>query len=237
MRTIFILSAAILLLAGCSGPRPLTGTTGGLSVVQGDAMPPPERGDMTASDRPYLIGPFDRLSIDVFGIDELKDRKVQIDASGRLSFPLVGVLEVSGKTPGELAAILQDRLSDGYIKNPQVTVNLEETVSQVITVDGEVREPGLYPVVGRMTLMRAVARAKGLTEFARQNDIVVFRTVEGKKLAALYNLEAIRRGNYSDPEVFANDVIVVGDSKARRLFKDILTAAPLLTAPLIIALQ
>jgi polysaccharide export outer membrane protein len=200
-------------------------------------MPPPQREDLTASDRPYLIGPFDRLSIDVFGIDELKDRKVQIDASGRLSFPLVGVVEASGKTPAELAALLRERLSASYIKNPQVTVNLEETVSQVITVDGEVREPGLYPVIGRMTLMRAVARAKGLGEFARQDDVVVFRTVDGRKLAALYNLQAIRRGNYVDPEVFANDVIVVGDSKARRMFKDVLLAAPLLTTPLIIALQ
>ena len=75
-----------------------------------------------------------------------------------------------------------------------MTVNLKETVSQVITVDGQVTEPGLYPVVGRMTLMRAVATAKGLSEFAKLNDVVVFRTVKGQKLAALYDLHAIRRG-------------------------------------------
>jgi polysaccharide biosynthesis/export protein len=66
---------------------------------------------------------------------------------------------------------------------------------------------------------------------------VIFRTVEGKQLAALYNLKAIRRGNYDDPEVFANDVVVVGDSSARRLFRDILQVVPLLTTPIIVALQ
>jgi polysaccharide biosynthesis/export protein len=66
---------------------------------------------------------------------------------------------------------------------------------------------------------------------------VIFRTVKGQQLAALYNLKAIRRGNYQDPEVFANDVVVVGDSQARRLFKDALQFVPLLTTPLVIALQ
>ena len=116
-------------------------------------------------------------------------------------------------------------------------MNLKETVSQVITVDGQVKKPGLYPVVGKMTLMRAVATAEGTAEFARLDDVVIFRTVKGQQLAALYNLKAIRRGNYQDPEVFANDVVVVGDSQARRLFKDALQIVPLLTTPLIIALQ
>ena len=187
--------------------------------------------------RPYLIGPFDKLQIDVFGIDELSEKEVQTDASGRISFPLAGIIEAAGKTPGEVEIELEERLRTRYVRDPQVTVNLKETVSQVITVDGQVREPGLYPVVGKMTLMRAVATAKGTAEFAKLDDVVIFRTVKGQQLAALYNLTAIRRGNYDDPEVFANDVVIVGDSKARRLFKDALQIVPLLTTPLIIALQ
>jgi polysaccharide export outer membrane protein len=107
----------------------------------------------------------------------------------------------------------------------------------VITVDGQVREPGLYPVLGRTTLMRAVATAKGTTEFARLQDVVVFRTVGDQQMVALYNLQAIRRGVYPDPEVFANDVVVVGDSPARRLFRDVLQAAPLLVTPLVALLN
>ena len=133
--------------------------------------------------------------------------------------------------------MLESRLRGAYVRDPQVTVNLKETVSQVITVDGQVKEPGLYPVVGRMTLMRAVATAKGAAEFAKLEDVVIFRTVKGQKLAALYNLRAIRRGAYQDPEVFANDVVVVGDSKARRLFKDLLQIIPALSTPIVVALQ
>jgi polysaccharide biosynthesis/export protein len=88
-----------------------------------------------------------------------------------------------------------------------------------------------------MTLVRAVATAEGTAEFAKLDDVVIFRTVKGQQLAALYNLKAIRRGSYADPEVFANDVVVVGDSQAKRLFKDALQVLPLLTTPLIILLQ
>ncbi len=204
-----------------------------MTVVSNDRLPEPTRADLLAANRPYLIGPFDKLSIDVFGIEDLT-KEVQIDASGRLSFPLIGVVEAAGLTPGELADQIELKLQGRFVRNPQVTVNLDETVSQVITVDGQVDNPGLYPVVGRMTLMRAVATAGGTAEFAKLSDVVIFRTVNGEQLAGLYNLKAIRRGNYNDPEVFANDVVVVGDSQARRIFKDILQASPLLTTPLII---
>lgn len=200
-------------------------------------MPAPDRADVVAADRPYLIGPYDKLIIDVFGIEELSKKEVQTDASGRISFPLAGVIEAAGKTPAEVERELVTRLKGAYVRDPQVTVNLKETVSQVVTVDGEVKEPGLYPVIGRMTLMRAVATAKGTAELAKLDDVVIFRTVKGQPYAALYNLGAIRRGAYTDPDIFANDVVVVGDSKARRLFRDLLQVAPLLTTPLVIALQ
>lgn len=226
----------LVLLGACASNPPLGGSPA-ISVVDGGELPPPQRADIVGADRPYLIGPFDRLTIDVFGIEELSEKEVQTDASGRISFPLVGVIEAAGKTPGEVEAELASRLRAAYVRDPQVTVNLKETISQVVTVDGQVTQPGHYPVVGRMTLMRAVATAKGTSEFAKLDDVVIFRTVEGQKFAALYNLGAIRRGAYEDPEVFANDIVVVGDSKARRLFRDFLQVVPLLTAPLVIALQ
>lgn len=223
--------APLILLSAC-GQTVLTGSSD-VTVVSDKGLPEPTRVDLLSSNRPYLIGPFDKLRIDVFGIEDL-NKEVQIDASGRLSFPLIGVVEASGLTPGELADAIEKRLQGRYVRDPQVTVNLEETVSQVITVDGQVDRPGLYPVIGRMTLMRAVATAGGTAEFAKLNDVVIFRSVNGEQLAGLYNLKAIRRGNYSDPEVFANDVIVVGDSRARRLFRDLIQASPLITTPLII---
>ena len=219
------------LLPSCG--QTVLGGSPAVTVVSSEGLPEPTRVDLLGSNRPYLIGPFDKLKIDVFGIEDLS-KEVQIDASGRLSFPLIGVVEAAGMTPGELSTELERRLKGRYVRDPQVTVNLEETVSQVITVDGQVSKPGLYPVIGRMTLMRAVATAGGTAEFAKLDDVVIFRNVNGEQLAGLYNLKAIRRGNYSDPEVFANDVIVVGDSQARRLFRDLIQASPLITTPLIV---
>lgn len=228
--------AALLVLGGCATGRLKPNASSGVSVITG-TLPPPERSDLIAGERPYQVGPFDKLTIDVFGIEELKEREVQADASGRISFPLAGIVEVAGLTPGEIEAQLEARLRSAFVRDPQVTVNLKETVSQVVTVDGQVREPGLYPVIGRMTLMRAIATAKGTDEFASLSSVVVFRTVGGQRLAALYNLKAIRDGAYQDPEIYANDVVVVGDSQARRIFKDVLQAAPLLTTPLILLFQ
>jgi polysaccharide export outer membrane protein len=227
--------AGSLLLASCAGvPRLTPGEH--LVVVDQTQLPPPAGIDPASTDRPFRIGGFDRLSIIVFGIPELS-QTVQTDSSGRLSLPLVGQLEAMDKTPAELAREITSRLASRYVRNPQVTVNVEETVSHVLTIDGQVREPGQYPVLGRMTLMRAIATAKGTTEFARLQDVVVFRTVGTQQMAALYNLQAIRRGLYPDPELFASDVVVVGDSAARRLFRDILQASPLLTTPIIALIQ
>lgn len=233
----------LLVLTSCAGPgqlgpaKRLGSATSDVQIANSNELPAPTRADLIEQNRPYLIGPFDKLIIDVFGIEELSKKEVQTDAGGRISFPLAGIVEAAGKTPGELEAIIEERLRGRYVRDPQVTVNLKDTVSQVITVDGQVKEPGLYPVIGRMTLMRAVATAKGVGEFAKLEDVVVFRTVGGQKMAALFNLKAIRRGYYDDPEVYANDVVVVGDSQARRIFKDALQIVPLLTTPLILLLQ
>jgi polysaccharide export outer membrane protein len=233
----------IAMLAACasSGPKgPLAtpqGPSSSVTLLQSSELPEPQRADIVAQARPYLIGPFDKLTIDVFGIPELTQREVQADAGGRISFPLAGVIEAAGKTPGEIEQEIEGRLRERYVRDPQVTVNLRENLSRLVTVDGQVKQPGLYPVVGKMTLMRAIATARGLDEFAKQDDVVVFRTVDEKRYAAIYNLGAIRRGNYDDPEIFANDVVIVGESTSRRLLRDAIGVIPSLLAPLIVTLS
>lgn len=231
-----VLLCAALALASCAGQPPLQ-TTDRLTVVSGqNVLPSPDRSDLTAPDRLALIGPLDSISVDVFGVPELS-REMQVDAGGRIAMPLVGTLDAGGKTAGELAKDIKRALSGRYVRDPNVSVNINSSVSQVVTVDGQVVEPGLYPVTNQMTLLRAIASAKGLSEFARQDDVVVLRTVKGRKMAGLYNISAIRRGNYEDPSIYANDVVVVGDSPQRRLFRDLVSVAPLLAAPLVAFLQ
>ncbi|NNM78588.1 polysaccharide export protein [Sphingomonas sp. ID1715] len=212
-------------------------STQNLTVVQNsNVLPPPDRNDLTAADRPSLIGPLDTIQVDVFNVPELS-REMQVDASGRISMPLVGTVDARGKTAGELAEAIEAALRGRYVRNPEVTVNIKSSVSQVVTIDGQVVEPGLYPVTNQMTLMRAIASAKGLSEFADEDDVVILRTANNQKMAGLYNVSAIRRGVYDDPPVFANDVIVVGDSPQRRLFRDLVSVSPVLAAPLIAVLQ
>ncbi len=236
MRNPCIALLIVLALANCAPREPLRSTER-LTVVQNmEALPAPNRQDLTAPDRPALIGPLDTIQVDVFNVPELS-REMQVDASGRISMPLAGTIEARGKTAEELARAVEDSLRGRYVRNPEVTINIKNSVSQVVTIDGQVVEPGLYPVTNQMTLMRAIASAKGLSEFARQDDVVILRTVNNQKMAGLYNMGAIRRGMYDDPPIYANDVIVVGDSPQRRLFRDFVSLSPLLAGPLIAILQ
>jgi polysaccharide export outer membrane protein len=205
-------------------------------------LPEPEAPDVVRSTRLAYIGPFTELRVEVFGVQDMQ-RDIMTDGKGNFSFPLVGNIAAAGKTPDIVAAEIRDKLAGRYVRNPQVTVNFRSSSnplalqSMSVTVDGEVKRAGSYPVVGRVTLMRAVAQAGGVTEYAKLDDVVVFRDVGSKQYVGLYNLEAIRRGNYADPEIFPNDVVIVGDSPQRRLFKDVLQTAPALLSPVILLLR
>lgn len=213
-------------------------STGDLTVVQGNELPPPVVSDFRP-ERPdiYRLGPLDKLRVDVFGVTELQNMEFQLDAAGRLTFPFVGPISASGMSIDELSAAIADGLRGRYVLDPKVAVNLTQQQSQLVTVEGSVVEPGVFPVTSNTTLLRAIAQAKGLSEFAKVEQIVILRTVDSQRMAALYDLRQIRSGVYADPAIYANDVIVVGDSPQRRMFRDFLQLTPLLTAPLIAVLQ
>jgi polysaccharide export outer membrane protein len=151
--------------------------------------------------------------------------------------PIAGTVDVGGLTPAQAEDRIEQRLRAAFVRAPQVSLNVEESLSRYVTVDGEVTQPGNYPLVNNMTLMRSVAAARGAGEFARLEQVVLFRTVNGQRMAALYDLGAIRNGAYADPRVYAQDVIVVGNSPARRIFQDLIQASTLLTGPLIAILN
>ncbi len=226
-------------LAGCAyGPTGgHVGETGQVQVFASSTLPEPSAADTIGQSRSYLIGPKDILIIDVFGVEEMTAREIAVDGAGRISVPLAGSIDAAGNTPEELAALITTRLRAKYVRDPLVSVNVKEAVSQFVTVDGQVLQPGNYPVIGNMTLMRAVASARGLGEFAQKDDVVILRTVDGQRYAGVYNIAAIRRGNYPDPAIYANDVVVVGDSATLRRLKDFLTLLPALTSPLIYLLD
>lgn len=221
-------------LAACAGgPKPVAQAP---MAEQVQELPAPRLEDLVRPASSFLIGPNDKLKIEVFGVPDLQ-REILVDGSGRLSFPLIGNVEAAGLRPAELEDAIEARLASQFVKNPQVTVNIEETRNLLVTVEGAVENPGIYPSVGRMSLLRAVAVAGGTTEFSDIDDVIIQRKVGEKTYVGLYNLGAIRRGNYPDPEVYPSDIVIVGDSRQRRLFLDFLQLVPLLTTPLFILLD
>jgi polysaccharide export outer membrane protein len=225
---------AAILISGCSSPALIS--TGQVAIMQPDTLPAPTEADLVAGTRRQLIGPGDTLSVDVFGLPELS-RQVLVDANGDVALPLAGTIEVSGMAPEQIAHVVEERLRSGYVRAPQVTVGVVEMVSQAVIVSGEVKRPGFYPVIGKSTLMTAIARAEGTTSVADPKHVVVFRTVGGQQMAALYDLRSIRLGAYSDPQIYTNDVVVVGESTARALFPQIAQISSALLTPLVTVLR
>lgn len=177
----------------------------------------------------YRIGPLDVLAINVFQEPELTFEKIEVDAGGNLDFPLIGSVQAAGRTANELSREIADRLNSRYLRDAQVTVRVSSSVSQNITVEGNVVEPGVYEIPGgSTTLLQAIARAKSPTRTAKTSEIAVFRMVEGQRMGAVFDLNDIRQGRAPDPELRGGDVVVVGFSAVKGAFRDFLTAAPLL---------
>jgi polysaccharide export outer membrane protein len=173
------------------------------------------------------IAPLDKLTINVFQVDSLSG-EFQVDSSGVISFPLIGTLEAQGKTAPELGQAIATGLGKKYLQAPNVQVSIKESTAQTITVDGSVRQPGVFPVKGATSLMRAVALARGTSEDANASRVVVFRTVKGQRMAAAFDLAAIRRAEAEDPLIYGNDVVIVDGSRARSILRDVLgTALPI----------
>jgi polysaccharide export outer membrane protein len=125
----------------------------------------------------YLIGPQDVLTIQVFDQSDLGG-KYTVEADGTFTFPLVGRVRAGGLTLRAFEVELRGKLADGYFRNPQVTVAVEQYRSQRVFVMGEVRQPGPVPLTGGMTLIEALARA-GSTNATASGDVAIVRPSPG----------------------------------------------------------
>ncbi len=215
-----------ILLPGCAVDRSY-GTAPDIEVTDLQTLPEP-RGDFI-----YRIGPQQVLEVEVIGA-ELLSGKFLTDELGRLQFPLVGMVDVDGKSPNEVARLLAESLRGTYVVDPQVRVVPDNFPVPTISVGGEVERPGSYPAAGAQTLLRIINAAGGLDDFAKLDDILVLREVNGQNYVGLYNMQAIQRGNYEDPVLYPNDIVMVGDSPARRRFQTILQLVPIATAASVI---
>jgi polysaccharide biosynthesis/export protein len=125
----------------------------------------------------YVIGPQDVLTIQVFDQADLGG-KYSVEADGTFSFPLIGRVKAGGLTLRAFEAELKTKLADGYFRNPQVSVAIEQYRSQRVFVMGEVRQPGPVPLTGGMTLIEALARA-GSTTVTASGEVAIVRATAG----------------------------------------------------------
>ncbi|HEX5755246.1 MAG TPA: polysaccharide biosynthesis/export family protein [Arenimonas sp.] len=177
----------------------------------------------------YRVGPQDLLEISVFQIGDLT-RTVRVNSNGQISMPLIGVLMAGGKTVQELEQEIAARLSQQYLQNPQVSVFVKEFTSQRVTLEGMVRKPGIYPLSGKTTLLQAIAMAEGLDPLADLQGVVVFRMVQGQKMAAVFDMQQIRGGNMNDPQIYGDDVIVVDQSGSKTALRRFIESVPIFNA-------
>lgn len=180
----------------------------------------PDRGD-------YRIGPNDLLSIVVFQVKDL-EREVRVDNAGEISLPLIGVVQAAGKSVHELETLIAERYGARYLQHPHVTVFVKEAASRRVTVEGAVANPGIFPMPTRLSLLQAVALARGPTNVANEHNVVIFRNVAGERLFARFDLKAIRNGQLADPEVFGEDVVVVDEAAGKVWLRRVIELTPLI---------
>ena len=213
-----MLLALTLFLPGCA-------TRGG--PVQYDVQDfgtPDEPADIKLEN--YKIEPLDALRISVFQVADLSG-DYEVDLAGNIALPLVGIVKAAGLAPVELQADVQRKLKK-YIKDPVVSLAVKPSVGRNITVDGAVRQPGIFPMRGSVSLIQAIALAKGLDQEANPRRVAVFRKIGGKRMAAAFDLTSIRRGQADDPDIYSGDIIVVDGLKAKAIQRDILQTLPVL---------
>lgn len=146
----------------------------GLTACGPRVMPPDVL--QASLNEPYMLSTGDKLRIIVFGQDSLSNIYA-VDAAGRISMPLIGLVEARGLTPAHLERAIEGRLRNGFLREPKVSVEVD--TYRPFFILGEVTTSGQYPYVNNMTIQTAVAIAGGFGPRAARSYAEVTRTVNG----------------------------------------------------------
>lgn len=222
--------ACALVMSGCStGSSPgarsgesaaqaMNSAQGGVTVpaVEG---PPPNAGATPMAT--YLIGPGDQLQVDVFRVPDMATTG-RVSELGTFVMPLIGPVAVGGLTSEQAGRKIATALAQDYLQDPQVNVQVLESANMNFTVGGAVKKPGVFPVRGKTTLMQAISLAEGVTEMAKPEEVMVFRTLPGQPMKAyVVDLKKVQRGELADPVLAVNDKVVVPESGSAVWLKNV----------------
>jgi polysaccharide export outer membrane protein len=185
------------------------------------AVAVPGAGSLSAD---YRIASNDLMEFDVFGVPDMK-RDVRVNASGDVSLPLIGPVRVAGLTVHAAQTLIAQRYEEKYLLAPQVSLFVKEFTTQRIAIEGAVIRPGIYPVMGELTLLRALALSGGFAQYADINQIMVYRSGSGgangtAREQFTYDLDKVRSGQVMDPAIRSDDVIVVQRNPKRAALRD-----------------
>ena len=221
MARLSLCAFALVLVSGCAPGR-------GGSIpyaTQPLAAPDTPRAPTLSAD--YRINTGDKLAITVYRVEDLT-REYRVDLSGNVALPLIGSVAAIGRTTAELRDEIARRLGERYLRNPDVTVAVTESTNNNVTVEGGVRQPGVFPLTGQASLLQSIALAQGIDpQNGNPRRVAIFRRVGGQRMAAAFDLVSIRDGSMQDPEIYPGDIVVVQSNTQRGLFQDILQTLPL----------
>jgi polysaccharide export outer membrane protein len=217
---------------GVGAPELQSGPVAGApkAVAGADARPKAVRSGApaagtTAGNYGYTVGPMDVLEISVFKVPELS-KSVQVADTGTINMPLLGEVPAAGKTAQQIEQDLTRKLGAKYLKSPQVTVFVRDHNSQMVTIEGAVMKPGLFPIRGQLSLVQLIATAGGLNNDLYEKNITVFSSIGGERTSKVYDIDDIRAGKAADPALHQGDVIVVDSNTGKVALQNALKILP-----------
>jgi polysaccharide export outer membrane protein len=156
----------------------------------------------------YVIGVEDVLTVNVWRENEMS-KDVPVRPDGKISLPLLGEFVAAGKTPMALQAELKKKL-ETVVTNPEVTVIVRDIRSQKFSILGEVMKPGSYPLMGKMSVLDAIAQAGGFKDFANPKKMYILRRASnGDSQRIPFNYNDMLKGKQQVIELESRDTIVV----------------------------
>ena len=221
-RLLFSFALVLSMLSACgSGPR-------GDFPIDPANFPSPDPNSQSVAPRKYVLSPSDEIRLTVFRVPDISG-DYKIDQEGFLSLPLLEPFSVITFNTRELADHLKNLYGEKYLHEPDITVQIEKAQGQIVTIEGAVKKAGIYTVEGSTTLLGAMAIAGGVDlETALTDRIIILRTIDNERYAAVFDLRKVREGLQSNPDIFGGDIVVVAGSNRRRDLLDILRAVPAL---------
>ena len=169
----------------------------------------PSRASTEAGEDDTTLGPGDTFEVRVYGEEDLSN-KYRVAQDGTIDFPLIGRVEVAAREPTEVADMIASRLRDGEVlREPQVSVLVEEYNSKRISVMGAVSQSGTFAMRSGLTVVQAISLAGGFTPLANRNGTVITRRVGGDLKRFNVRVEDMTRGEADDVLLRAGDIVYV----------------------------